>query len=102
MPRRRNAHIKHVLVRHYCTKCHSRLFPFDKFETRTESPELGKKENPILLKTYNSTHREERIAWCWSCNCFRVAERMGESEILELYMRRKGVRTRGEEERVAS
>jgi RNase P subunit RPR2 len=95
--RSRNPNIKHVLVRHHCSKCHSRLVPFDKFETRTESPELGKKDNPILLKTYNTTHREQRIAWCWSCNRFMTAERVGEAEILEMYMRRKGVRTRGEE-----
>jgi hypothetical protein len=102
MPRRKNPQIKHVLIRHHCTKCRSRVFPFDKFEKRTESPEPGRKENPILLTTYNQTHRELRIAWCWSCGRFRTCERLGESEILEMYLRRNGIRTRGEETVAAS
>lgn len=86
--------LKRILVRHYCIECGSRVTPFDKFEERTESPEVGKNETVILLKSYNAEHREDRIAWCFSCKSFKRAERLGESEILELYSKRRGVRIR--------
>lgn len=86
--------LKRILVRHYCSDCGSRVIPFDKFEKRTEAPEVGKSGDPVLLISYNSDHREERIAWCFSCKGFRTCERLGEAEILELYAKRRGVHVR--------
>lgn len=84
---------KYTLVRHYCSNCSSRIFPFDKFENTTEYPE--EHERPLLLKSHNSAHKGERIAWCWNCAEWVKCERKTEHEIIALYIGRKGVIYRG-------
>lgn len=96
MPRRKAPILKHLYVRHHCSACNARVIPFDSFETRTEAPGSLVGERPVLLKSYNSSHKQERWAWCWSCKKFQPARRLVENEIREMYESRRGVVIRGE------
>ena len=92
MPKAKRSHqFKHILVRHHCVECNARVFPFDKYEDRTEAPTEGK---PVLLQSWNARHKDERRAWCWVCEQFRPCKRLIEREIREMYLRRRGVITR--------
>lgn len=84
-------------VRHYCDRCGSRVFPFDKYEARTEmpgSPEHNSNPHRVLLYSANTKDVENRTAWCWACGGFTRAKRLDEEAILRLYLARKGVVTR--------
>lgn len=83
-----------MYVRHHCWKCHSRVFPFDKYEALTEDPLPGKKGGRILLHTHNTQDPDDRQAWCWACNKLVHCHRMTEDEFLKLYLARRGVVTR--------
>ncbi len=80
-----------MYVRHHCEVCKSRVFPFDKYEVATEAPVLGRRGEPILLRSANAHDVEERLAWCWSCNQWRRAVRLTEKDFLLMYLKRKGV-----------
>ena len=84
-----------LYVRHYCDTCGSRIFPFDKFENRTEviSTKNGTKQR-ILLYSSNNRDVNIRRAWCWSCDGFRMCTRLTEDKILQLYIQRKGIMIR--------
>ena len=82
-----------LYVRHYCAVCGGRVFPYDKYESLTESPRLGKSGAHVLLSSSN-VNPQDRVAWCWSCNHWREAERKTESEFLLLYLKRRGVTVR--------
>lgn len=85
---------KYILVRHYCSQCASRVFPFDKFDSTVEYP--SDHEKPLLLQSYNAAHKNERLAWCWNCKEWVPCERKAEHEIIALYLKRKGVIYRGD------
>ena len=87
-----------MYVRHHCAVCKSRVFPYDKYESLTESPRLGKNSRPVLLASDNGRDPEDRLAWCWSCNQWRPAIRMREKDFLLMYLKRKGVIVRKPEE----
>jgi hypothetical protein len=95
MSQRRNFRL---YVRHYCSKCGSRVFPFDKYENLTEyTPKVGKPHTPIkrpLLYSYNQRDPDNRVAWCWACDKMMPCERLTEREIYRLYIARDGVITR--------
>lgn len=78
-------------VQHKCDDCGSLVRPYTKFDAETVAPELGKKGQEILLRTYNSYNPENRIGWCWSCKDFRGLTRVSEAEIWNMYLRRRGV-----------
>lgn len=84
-------------VRYFCSVCAdqgrtTRVLPYDSFEAMTEAPEAGAKGNPILLYSYNSKlNKNERVAWCFTCNEWRPANREGRPEIMLRYLRRRGV-----------
>jgi hypothetical protein len=92
MAKRRSRGLR-LYVRHYCNRCGSRIFPFDKYEDRTVAPDPGKKGGPVLLQSSNSDP-EHRTAWCWSCDGWVPCVRKDEREILKLYLARRGVVTR--------
>lgn len=92
MKKRRS--FRRILVRHHCSKCNSRIFPFDKYEDQTESPQKGMKQDKVLLYSHNSRSVEDRVAWCWHCKKFVRADRLTEPQILAMYIRRKGVSVR--------
>lgn len=88
-PRRRR-----LIVRHYCHRCHGRVFPFDKYEALTESPAAGSSGYKVLLTSANARDPEHREAWCFSCKRWVHARRLTEQEFLKLYLQRKGVSVR--------
>jgi len=97
MARSKKQHIfKRVYVRHHCVECNSRCFPYDKYEVETASPIDGVKRPNILLKTYNSSHKDSRVAWCWACGGFKQMNRVLEYDILKMYLERDGVKYRNE------
>ena len=83
-----------LVVRHFCAECGGRVFPFDKYEDFTESPEPGRQGGTILLRSQNAQDPENRHAWCWSCDALVHAERLTEREFLQMYLKRKGVNVR--------
>ena len=83
-----------IYVRHYCSECGSRIFPFDKYEDRTEVSSMAKNGQRILLKTANHKDADNRVAWCWSCNQFVDCQRLEEDDFLQRYIKRKGVSVR--------
>ena len=83
-----------IYVRHHCKYCGSRIFPFDKFEQRTEVTSMVNKQRKILLYSANTKDVNNRVAWCWACKAFVPCRRLTEDEILELYLRRRGVSMR--------
>ena len=89
--RSRRSGRKRLYVRHYCTRCGGRVFPFDQYEAATEAHSVGASGAPILLRTYNAKDPEDREAWCFSCNRLVAARRMTEVEFLQLYINRRGV-----------
>lgn len=99
MTKRRGHSFKHLLVRHYCDSCGGRVFPFDSFETRTESPEHGARnvDQFPLLKSWNAAHKTDRRAWCFAEEKWVKANRLVEDEIRSLYNDRKGVYLRGQQ-----
>lgn len=77
-------------VHYYCTKDDSRVFPFSKWEGLTLAPNTN-----VLLKSFNhKVGEDDRVGWCWSCKAFRPLRRLGEVEILRMYVTRRGVRMR--------
>jgi hypothetical protein len=83
-----------IYVRHHCRNCGSRIFPFDKYENRTEVSSAVNKQRRVLLYSANARDVTNRMAWCWSCKAFVSCERLTEDEILLMYLQRKGVVTR--------
>lgn len=96
MARRKNHVFKRLYVRHHCTECNARCFPYDKYENETISPIEGVKRPTIMLKTYNTSHKDKRVAWCWSCSGYRPMSRILEMDILRMYLERNGVKYRSE------
>jgi hypothetical protein len=83
-----------LYVRHHCSHCQARVFPFDMYEDGVIAPVRGRKKKEILLATHNQRDVENRQAWCFSCGRFVRCVRMTEVEFLRLYNERRGVKVR--------
>ena len=79
-------------VRHYCSSCGSRIFPFDKYDSDVIVP--GKRKDQVLLTSTNADDPDHRKAWCWSCNRMSACKRETEAEFLRRYIARRGIVTR--------
>ncbi len=91
-----------LYARHFCVRCDLRVFPYDSFEKRTESPKPGARTKRVLLFSANSQvtrldpDNPTRTAWCWNCNHWTTTYRETLDDIRRRYERRKGVRYRPE------
>jgi hypothetical protein len=76
-----------IHVRHYCLRCRSRVFPWDKYDADVLDP----KNTEVLLRSANNARKVLRTAWCWSCNEWHTCVREDEKTFLRRYLNRKGV-----------
>src|SRR5258708_34442867 len=80
--------------RHYCSECGSRVFPGDTFEALTESPNGGKRGQPILLSSANGRRRENQdalLAYCWAQKKWVETYHKDKYDLLVEYAQRRGV-----------
>jgi hypothetical protein len=94
--------------RYYCPEHpHVRVMPYDSYEGLTESTFLRKRPQrggltTVLLHTVNSkpsAYIEDwedghKLAYCWVCEEFVMAERRTQNEIIAMYLHRVNVSIR--------
>lgn len=78
-------------VEYRCSRCNARLFPNSKFNSLVESRSPGKLGGRVLLATYNAYHPEDQMCYCDVCQKDVHLTRLGEAEVLQFYINRKGV-----------
>ena len=86
--------------RHFCRECDQRVFPFDSLEKLTEAPGFGVSGRKVLLSSLNARRQRldpddpVRVAWCWSCRKWTETYRETIDDIMQRYLKRRGVHYR--------